>query len=81
MQGDQQLAQAKLQSDQQLAQVKLQSDMQLEQMRERTNDTAKATEIQAKIAMNDADNQTAKELAMMEIAHGVNAPNSLNPGP
>jgi len=81
MQGDQQLAQAKLQSDQQLAQVKLQSDMQLEQMRERTNDTAKATEIQAKIAMNDADNQTAKELAMMEIANGANAPNVLNPNP
>ena len=76
-----QLDAQKMQGDQQLAQAKLQSDMQLEQMRERTNDMAKATEIQAKIAMNDADNQTAKELAMMEIANGANAPNVLNPNP
>ena len=76
-----QLDMQKMQGDQQLAQAKLQSDIQLEQMRERTNDTAKATEIQAKIAMNDADNQTAKELAMMEIANGANAPNVLNPNP
>jgi hypothetical protein len=76
-----QLDAQKMQADQQMAQMQSQMDMQLEQMREQNADSAKAAEIQAKIAMNNADNQTAKELAMMEIAHGANASNDLNPNP
>jgi len=82
------LEQAKLQGAQQeqaarlqLEQAKLQSDMQIEQMREQNSDTAKAAEIQAKIAMNNADNQTAKELAEMEIANQTNVASNLNPNP
>jgi len=82
------LEQAKMQSAQQeaaarsqLEQAKMQSDMQFEQMREQNNDTAKAAEIQAKIAMNNADNQTAKELAEMEIANQTNVASNLNPNP
>jgi hypothetical protein len=82
------LEQAKAQAAQQeqaarlqLEQAKLQNDLQIEQMREENSDTAKAAEIQAKIAMNDADNRTAKELAEMEIANNVNVANNLNPNP
>ena len=76
-QGAQQEQAARLQ----LEQAKLQSDMQIEQMREQNSDTAKAAEIQAKIAMNNADNQTAKELAEMEIANQTNVASNLNPNP
>ena len=82
------LEQAKLQGAQQeqaarlqLEQAKLQSDMQIEQMREQNSDTAKAAEIQAKIAMNNADNQTAMDLAEMEIANQTNVASNLNPNP
>ena len=82
-QAKQQLEAAKVQSDMQLAVAKMQGDMQLEQMREQNRDSANAAEIQAKIAMNDADNQTAKELAAMEIMHNANVSTSTdnNPNP
>ena len=77
LQGAQQEAAARLQ----LEQAKLQNDLQLEQMREDNSDTAKAAEIQAKIAMNNADNQTAMDLAAMEIANQTNVASNLNPNP
>jgi len=77
MQGAQQEQAARLQ----LEQAKLQNDLQLEQMRADNSDTAKAAEIQAKIAMNNADNQTAMDLAAMEIANQTNVASNLNPNP
>jgi chaperonin GroES len=62
-------------------QAKMQGDMQLQQMREQEDDQRAAAEIEAKIAMNDADNQTAKELAMMEMAQGNPGAPSINPNP
>jgi chaperonin GroES len=71
------------QGDMAMEQAKLQSDVQLEQMREQQDDKRAATEIEAKIAMNDADNEAAKELAVMEMTHSANVDtstdNTLNP--
>ena len=83
-----QLEQAQMQSTMQHQQdqlriemAKLQSDMQMERMREQSEASARAAETQAKVAMNDADNQTAKELAAMEIANQTNVSSNLNPNP
>jgi hypothetical protein len=76
-----QLSAQQQQGDAAREQAKMQGDMQLQQMREQEDDQRAAAEIEAKIAMNDADNQTAKELAMMEMAQGNSGAPSINPNP
>ena len=61
-QSQSQLNQAKLQIEQQ----KVSRETQLDQIKMQEN----MAEVQAKIQMNDADNRTAKELAVFEAEHG-----------
>ena len=61
--------QARAQYDQaklQLEQARVSRETQLDQIKMQEN----MAEIQAKMAMNDADNRTAKELAVFEAEHG-----------
>jgi hypothetical protein len=74
-----QLSSQQQQSKLQLDQAKLQGDRQLEQLREQAESQRSAADIQAKIAMNDADNRTAKELALLKITHGGTSTPSTNP--
>ena len=76
-----QLSAQQQQGDAAREQAKMQGVRMLQQMREQEDDQRAAAEIEAKIAMNDADNQTAKELAMMEMAQGNPGAPSINPNP
>ena len=87
-----QLEQAKMQQAAMLAQIKAQQDAQrqqqsmwVEQNRQQAEDQRTITEIQARMAMNTADNETAKELAAAEIASGekvaVSTGTGINPNP
>jgi hypothetical protein len=49
-----------------------QADMQEIIMREDREDARTQAEIAARISMNDSDNETAKELAAVEVASGEN---------
>jgi len=65
-----QLDQAKLQQAPQLASAKITSDMQREQMRQEAENQRTQAELQARIAMNTADNDTAKMIVAAEIQTG-----------
>lgn len=82
----------KAQQDQQALQVKAQeqarkdqADMQEVILREDREDQRTMEEIQARVAMNTADNETAKELAAVEVASGehfnVSTGTGVNPNP
>jgi len=88
---DAQLKGAALQQDAQLEQAKLAADQQdtqarfaTEQMRQRAEDERTMAELQARMQMNDADNNTAMRLAAAEIASGekvaVSTGTGINPG-
>ena len=95
MQRDQQRAQTdgqKLQADMQMEQqrmqleaAKAQINMQLEQMKQDREDQRKKAELDARMAMNLQDNQTAMQLAAAEIASGerfdVSTGTGINPQP
>ena len=69
----------------QLEAAKAQIDMQLEQMRQDREDQRKKADLDARIAMNLQDNQTAMQLAAAEIASGerfdVSTGTGINPQP
>lgn len=90
-----QFQQAKAQQDNQLAQVKLQQDAQVklqtqqlalqdEQLRQQAENDRTQAEIQARLAMNREDNDTALTLAAAEIETGekfsVSTGTGVNPG-
>jgi hypothetical protein len=88
MQSDAQSDQAKMQADQ----AKLALDQQLEQMRlqietlkQDREDQRKQIEIAARMKMNADDNDTAKQLAALEVASGeriaVSTGTGINPNP
>lgn len=79
-------------TDQQQLQVKAQdqarqdqADMQEIILREDREDARKQAEIMARLSMNDSDNETAKELAAVEVASGerfnVSTGTGVNPNP
>jgi hypothetical protein len=80
-----QLAAQEKQNKQALDQAKLQGSMQQEQMRQQAEDERTATDIEARVNMNEADNATALELALLKLAEGNSAGTSTNfnpnPGP
>ena len=89
---DAQIKQAQLQQDAQLKQAQLEARLQeLEaKLRERMmvedrEDKRTAAEIEARVAMNESDNQTAKQLAALEVASGerigVSTGTGINPNP
>jgi hypothetical protein len=81
MQADGQLEQQRMQ----LEAAKAQIDMQLEQMKQDREDQRKKAELDARMAMNMQDNQTAMQLAAAEIASGerfdVSTGTGINPQP
>jgi hypothetical protein len=84
----QQDAQTKAQDQMNKAQIQAQqdqSDMQEIIMREDREDARTQAEIMARISMNDSDNETAKELAAVEVASGerfnVSTGTGVNPNP
>lgn len=87
-----QLAQAKMQQDSQKSQMTMQEkaqsnqeEMQREQLRQSSEDQRTLAELQARIEMNNADNETAMRLAAAEIASGdkvaVSTGTGINPNP
>jgi type IV secretory pathway VirB10-like protein len=79
---------AQAQQDQieaQLQQQKLQIEQQLEQMKQDREDARKSAEINARMTMNQQDNQTAMQLAQAEIMSGeriaVSTGTGINPNP
>lgn len=76
-----QMEQAKLQLDAQ----KVQQDAALAAMREQSENARTADEIEARVFMNTADNETAKQLAAAEIVSGekfsVSTGTGINPQP
>jgi len=92
MQGQMQLEGQKMaaqaQQDQieaQLQAQKLQIEQQLEQMKQDREDARKSAEINARLTMNQQDNQTAMQLAQAEIMSGeriaVSTGTGINPNP
>jgi hypothetical protein len=81
MQFEHQMDQLRLQFDQQVAQAKLNMQRELEQMQEQREDTRLKLDVQSRISMNDADNRTAMDLALLNIEHGQTANPSQNPNP
>jgi hypothetical protein len=84
----QQDAQTNAQDQMNKAQIQAQqdqSDMQEIIMREDREDARTQAEIMARISMNDSDNETAKELAAVEVASGerfnVSTGTGVNPNP
>ena len=65
--------------------AKAQIDMQLEQMKQDREDQRKKADLDARMAMNLQDNQTAMQLAAAEIASGerfdVSTGTGINPQP
>ncbi len=76
---------AKDQVEQQLQAQKLQIEQQLEQLRQGREDARKAAELNARMTMNQQDNQTAMQLAQAEIMSGeriaVSTGTGINPNP
>ena len=92
MQQQVQLEQQKLALQQQLAEInaqmeqaKAQQDLATLAMKEEREDARKQAELQARVAMNEADNQTAMTLAEMEMLSGekiaVSTGTGINPQP
>mgnify|MGYP006919623953 CR=1 FL=1 len=77
-------AAAKLEADAVKAAADRAADMERERLQQESEDARTAAEIAARIAMNDADNETATELAMLEVATGehvaVSTGSGINPG-
>jgi hypothetical protein len=73
------------QVEQQLQAQKLQIEQQLEQMKQDREDARKAAELNARMTMNQQDNQTAMQLAQAEIMSGeriaVSTGTGINPNP
>ena len=69
----------------QMEQAKAQQDMATLAMKEQREDARKQAELQARLAMNEADNQTAMTLAEMEMLSGekiaVSTGTGINPQP
>jgi hypothetical protein len=63
----------------------LQMQLQIEQMRQQAEDERTRAQIQARLEMNESDNQTAKQLAALEVATGeriaVSTGTGINPNP
>jgi hypothetical protein len=66
MEMDQQRSQAEIQSEI----AKLQAELQREQVRQQSEDRRTQAEIDARVRMNSEDNQTAKQLAALEVQSG-----------
>jgi uncharacterized protein (DUF3084 family) len=59
-----------------------QADMQQEQLQQQAETQRVQMETQARLAMNTADNKTAMDLALLDLANGDNTPSAaLNPNP
>jgi hypothetical protein len=91
LQQDGQLKQVALQQEAQLEQEKIASDarqaqldMAKEQLRQQSEDQRTSAELEARMMMNEADNDTAMRLAAAEIASGdkvaVSTGTGINPG-
>ncbi len=76
---------AKSQAEMQLQAQKLQIEQQLEQMKQDREDGRKSAELNARMTMNQQDNQTAMQLAQAEIMSGeriaVSTGTGINPNP
>jgi hypothetical protein len=63
----------------------LQMQLQVEQIRQEAEDQRTQAEIRARLEMNESDNQTAKQLAALEVATGekfsVSTGTGINPSP
>jgi hypothetical protein len=72
-------------AEQAALQAELQAKQQIENLRQQSEDNRTAAEIQARLDMNNADNTTAKELAVAESLTGekfrVSTGTGVNPGP
>ena len=73
------------QAEMQLQAQKLQIEQQLEQMKQDREDARKSAELNARMTMNQQDNQTAMQLAQAEIMSGeriaVSTGTGINPNP
>ena len=73
------------QAEMQLQMQKLQIEQQLEQMKQDREDARKSAELNARMTMNQQDNQTAMQLAQAEIMSGeriaVSTGTGINPNP
>jgi hypothetical protein len=89
---DAQLKQADMQSRSQEKQMQIQAriqeleaDLQLEMLRQQAEDARARMNNEARISMNESDNQTAKQLAALEVATGeriaVSTGTGINPSP
>ncbi len=86
LEGQKMAAQAQQdQAEAQLEAQKLQIEAQLEQMKQDREDQRKKAELDARMAMNLQDNQTAMQLAAAEMASGerfdVSTGTGINPQP
>jgi hypothetical protein len=92
LQQDAQLKQADIQARGQEKQMEiqarieqLQGELQREQIRQQAEDERVRAQIQARLEMNESDNQTAKQLAALEVASGeriaVSTGTGINPNP
>ena len=81
----QQIEMAKLQQRVQELERKEQADMAKEQLVQDREDARKQAEIDARVYMNAADNETAKELVAVEVASGertaLSTGTGINPNP
>ena len=78
----------RLQLEQQRSQIEAQQDqqdqaleMQQEQMRQQAENERTNVEVQSRISMNNEDNRTAMELALLDIEHGGSVEPAKNPNP
>jgi hypothetical protein len=75
----------KMQTEQQLQAQKVQIEQQLEQMKQDREDARTSAELNARMTMNQQDNQTAMQLAQAEIMSGeriaVSTGTGINPQP
>jgi hypothetical protein len=89
---DAQLKQAEMQARSQDTQAQiqariqeLQNQLQIEQIRQQAEDQRTQAQIRARLEMNESDNQTAKQLAALEVATGerigVSTGTGINPNP
>ena len=81
-----QLDSQRLQIEQQRSQIEAQQDqqdqaleMQQEQMRQQAENERTNIEVQSRISMNNEDNRTAMELALLDIEHGGSVEPAKNP--
>jgi hypothetical protein len=83
-----QTAQARIEFDKEKAQLDAQkaaaeqaAETQRVEIRERHEDMRTQIEVDSRVEMNDADNQTAEELALLRLAGGASASMNANPNP